>query len=206
MGMLKSPELIYRHKPRYEGLRRVFDFYVAFIAITLASPILLIAAIAIKIEDRGPIFFAQKRVGRFGRLFTIYKLRTMKLQDCADALSPTTGKDDRITRVGRILRKTSIDELPQLFNVLNGTMAVVGPRPEMPFVVRQKYLDWQHLRHLATPGITGLWQATCRSQIALHKPEATLIDLTYIASASPVTDGKIILRTVHSLLIARGAY
>jgi lipopolysaccharide/colanic/teichoic acid biosynthesis glycosyltransferase len=206
MGTLTNPQLIYRHKRGYANLRRAFDFCAAFVAITLLSPILLLAALAVKIEDGGPIFFSQKRVGRFGRLFTIYKLRTMKPQACGDALSPTTGNDNRVTRVGRILRKTSIDELPQLFNVLNGTMAVVGPRPEMPFVVRQKYLDWQHLRHLATPGVTGLWQATCRSNIALHKPEATLIDLTYIASASPVNDGKIILRTVHSLFIARGAY
>lgn len=204
--MVTKPRLIYRYRPRNASGRRLIDFWVALLALALATPILLVAALAITLEDGGPIFFRQSRVGRFGRIFTIYKLRTMKMQRCGDALSPVHGNDDRVTRVGRVLRKTSIDELPQLLNVLNGTMALVGPRPEMPFVVRQKYQDWQHLRHLALPGVTGLWQATCRSRIALHKPEATLIDLKYIENASPLTDGKIILRTVHSLFSARGAY
>jgi lipopolysaccharide/colanic/teichoic acid biosynthesis glycosyltransferase len=204
--MSTKPELISRHKPNAANSRRIFDFCVALLALIAVSPVLLIAALAIQLEDGGPIFFSQKRVGRFGRLFTMYKLRTMGIAVCGDALSPTHGNDVRVTGVGRILRKTSIDELPQLFNVLNGSMALVGPRPEMPFVVRQKYENWQHLRHLATPGVTGLWQATCRSSIALHKPEATMIDLEYIAKASPLTDGKIILRTVHSLISTRGAY
>jgi lipopolysaccharide/colanic/teichoic acid biosynthesis glycosyltransferase len=205
-GMLTKPQLIYRFRPRSASSRRLLDFCVALGALALATPILLAAALAIKLEDGGPVLFQQKRVGRFGRLFTIYKLRTMKIKVCGDAPSPKHSNDDRITGVGRILRKTSIDELPQLLNVLNGTMALVGPRPEMPFIVRQKYLDWQHLRHLAMPGVTGLWQATCRSKIALDKPEATLIDLQYIENASPLTDGKIMLRTVHSLFSARGAY
>lgn len=202
---MKFTRLVYRDRPGYRFGTRFSDFAVAFAALIAASPLLLIASLAIKIEDGGPIFFTQRRVGRFGRLFTIYKLRTMKMSDCRDALSPTSGRDSRITRVGAILRKTSVDELPQLFNVLRGDMALVGPRPEMPFIVR-KYERWQHLRHLTKPGLTGLWQATCRSRIPLHKPEATLIDLDYVKSASHFTNIKIIAQTVHSLVAPRGAY
>ncbi len=171
----------------------------------VALPILLAAAIAIRLEDGGTIFFRQRRVGRFGRVFTIYKLRTMSAADCVDALSPTSGGDARVTRVGAVLRRTSIDELPQLINVLRGEMSVVGPRPEMPFIVK-RYEPWQHLRHLATPGITGLWQTTCRSRVPLHRPEATQIDLEYVRTASTGTDSRIVLRTFRALLRADGAY
>ncbi len=197
--------LIYRHNGSYFNTRRIIDIVVASLALIVSSPLLLLAALAIKLEDRGPVMFTQKRVGRYEKLFTIYKLRTMRMTACGDAASPTTDRDSRISRVGLFLRKSSIDELPQFINVLKGDMTLVGPRPEMPFIVK-KYEDWQHLRHLVTPGITGLWQATCRSKIPLHKPEATMIDLAYIATASHATDGKIILKTVHALVVARGAY
>jgi lipopolysaccharide/colanic/teichoic acid biosynthesis glycosyltransferase len=197
--------VIFRERPMYEATRRAFDCTAALLALTLAAPILIAAAIAIKLEDGGPIFFSQRRVGRFERLFVIHKLRTMRIDQCRDALSPATAKDERITRVGRILRKTSIDELPQLLNVVRGEMALVGPRPEMPFMVR-RYQSWQHLRHLVTPGITGLWQTTCRSTIPLHLPEATEIDLNYIRTASHVTNGAIVARTIRVLVTPRGAY
>jgi lipopolysaccharide/colanic/teichoic acid biosynthesis glycosyltransferase len=103
------------------------------------------------------------------------------------------------------LRKTSIDELPQLFNVVLGDMAIVGPRPEMPFVV-QRYERWQHCRHLRKPGITGLWQISVRKQIPMHKPEATKIDLEYVRTASTETDRKILFGTIAALLSSRGAY
>jgi lipopolysaccharide/colanic/teichoic acid biosynthesis glycosyltransferase len=204
--MKREPaQVIFREKTRYIKARRVIDFTLALAVTALASPIVALAAVAIKLEDRGPVFFLQRRVGRFGRCFTIYKLRTMAQDQCGDALSPTKAGDSRITRVGRILRKTSIDELPQLLNVLRGDMALVGPRPEMPFVV-DKYERWQHMRHLATPGITGLWQATCRSNIPLHKPEATLIDLQHVTNSSHRADFGIILKTISSLIKPRGAY
>jgi lipopolysaccharide/colanic/teichoic acid biosynthesis glycosyltransferase len=111
----------------------------------------------------------------------------------------------RISNVGRVLRRLSIDELPQFFNVLRGDMTLVGPRPEMPFIVRQ-YQPWQQLRHLAVPGLTGLWQVTVRSKVPLHMPEATAIDLRYILSISPKVDLSIICRTFTALLFPQGAY
>jgi lipopolysaccharide/colanic/teichoic acid biosynthesis glycosyltransferase len=195
----------FRENCIYRRARRLFDLTVASVALAAATPVLLLASIAIALDDGGPILFRQQRVGRYGKLFVMYKLRTMRTSACGDALKPTSGADARVTRVGRFLRKASIDELPQLFNVLRGEMAIVGPRPEMPLLVR-KYERWQHLRHLAKPGVTGLWQITCRSSIPLHQPEATHIDLEYIRTASAMTDGLIVLRTFRALVSARGAY
>jgi lipopolysaccharide/colanic/teichoic acid biosynthesis glycosyltransferase len=202
---MTAPVIAYRENLAYRKRKRALDLVIGACALLAALPILVVAAIAIRIEDGGAIFFRQRRVGRFGRVFTIYKLRTMTSADCVDALSPTSGGDARVTRVGAILRKTSIDELPQLINVLRGEMSVVGPRPEMPFIVK-RYEPWQHLRHLATPGITGLWQTTVRSRIPLHRPEATQIDLEYVRTASTGTDSRIVLRTFRALLRADGAY
>ena len=171
----------------------------------MISPIILAAAVAIYLEDRGPILFMQKRVGRFERLFTIYKLRTMRLDFCFDGVSPTSGGDARITRVGHFLRKTSIDELPQLVNIIRGEMTLVGPRPEMPFIVR-RYARWQRLRHLEVPGLTGLWQITCRKTIPLDQFAATAIDLDYIQRSSPLFDLHLIFRTVASLVRSKGAF
>jgi lipopolysaccharide/colanic/teichoic acid biosynthesis glycosyltransferase len=195
----------FRENCIYRRARRIFDLTVASVALAAASPVLLLAAIAIALDDGGPILFRQQRVGRYGKLFVMYKLRTMRTSACGDALKPANGADARVTRVGRFLRKASIDELPQLFNVLRGEMAIVGPRPEMPLLVR-KYERWQHLRHLAKPGVTGLWQTTCRSSIPLHKAEATHIDLEYIRTASAMTDGLIVLRTFGALVSTRGAF
>ncbi len=194
----------FRENCLYRRARRLFDLTVASVALAIASPVLLVAALAIALDDGGPILFRQQRVGRYGKLFVMYKLRTMQSSLCGDALKPTSGSDARVTRVGRILRRASIDELPQLFNVLRGEMAIVGPRPEMPLLVR-KYERWQHLRHLAKPGVTGLWQTTCRASIPLHRAEATHIDLEYIRTASMMTDGMIVLRTFSALVSARGA-
>jgi lipopolysaccharide/colanic/teichoic acid biosynthesis glycosyltransferase len=202
---MTAPVIAYRENLPYRRRKRALDIVVGTCALLVALPLLALAAIAISLEDGGAIFFRQRRVGRFGRVFTIYKLRTMSSADCVDALSPTSGGDARVTRVGAFLRKTSIDELPQLFNVLLGDMSVVGPRPEMPFIVK-RYEPWQHLRHLATPGITGLWQTTVRSRVPLHRPEATQIDLEYVRTASTGTDSRIVLRTFRALLRADGAY
>ena len=129
----------------------------------------------------------------------------MRTDMCGDGMKPEGGRDPRITVVGRFLRKSSIDELPQFFNVIIGDMAVVGPRPEQPFLVK-RYEKWQHLRHLAKPGITGLWQVTCRSTIPLHEPAATHLDLEYIRKASIATDGRILARTFGALFFAQGAF
>lgn len=197
--------IAFRENASFRRLQRGFDLLVALIALVASAPVLLVAAAAIRVEGPGPVFFRQRRVGRYGRYFMLYKLRTMHADLCGDGLKPEGSHDPRITRVGRVLRRTSIDELPQLFNVIRGDMAIVGPRPEQPFLV-QRYEKWQHLRHLIKPGITGLWQITCRSTVPLHEPEATHLDLEYIRTASLATDSRIVLRTVGALLFAHGAY
>jgi lipopolysaccharide/colanic/teichoic acid biosynthesis glycosyltransferase len=196
---------VYRYSPFRGRIRRVVDSTVAGVVLLIASPILVIAAAAVFLEDGTPIVFRQKRVGRFGKLFTIYKLRTMKRAELSDRLSPRNPGDSRITRVGRFLRKTSIDELPQLINVLRGDMALIGPRPEMPFVVRS-YDKWQHLRHLILPGVTGIWQTRARKTIALERPEATLMDLEYIRTSSIQGDIILLARTAIAALSSKGAF
>jgi len=197
--------LVFRENIAYKRFRRAFDVFGALTLLVVALPILVVACVGILLEDGRPMFFRQQRVGRFGRLFTIYKLRTMYKERCGDDLSPTSGRDPRITRVGFWLRRSSIDELPQLINILRGDMAFVGPRPEMPFVVRD-YQAWQHLRHLVTPGVTGFWQTTCRSTVPLHLPQATMMDLDYIRQASHATDAAVLVKTIKTLITAQGAY
>jgi len=124
---------VYEEDNRYLIARRIVDVIVSVTVLVLFAPVLLMAAAAIKLEDRGPVLFVQRRVGRFGRLFPMLKLRTMRISGCNDALKPLSGNDPRITNVGRYLRRLSIDEFPQLFNVLRGDMTLVGPRPEVPF-------------------------------------------------------------------------
>jgi lipopolysaccharide/colanic/teichoic acid biosynthesis glycosyltransferase len=197
--------LTYKHDRGGRRARRIIDSVIASAALVVAAPVLAIAALAILMEDGAPLFFRQQRAGRFERLFTIYKLRTMRHDDCVDRTSPSDSSDPRVTRVGRILRKTSIDELPQLINVIRGEMTLVGPRPEMPLMI-ERYEHWQHLRHLVTPGLTCIWQTTSRSEIPLHQPEATALDLDYIRNASPKLDGALIAQTIVSLLRFKGAY
>jgi lipopolysaccharide/colanic/teichoic acid biosynthesis glycosyltransferase len=199
------PVLIYRPNPIRYRIRRAVDVLVALFLLVLTAPLMLLACLAILAEDGRPVFFRQRRAGRFERIFTIYKLRTMRAALCVDRPSPTHGTDQRITKVGRFLRKTSIDELPQLFNVLRGDLAIIGPRPEMPIIIHG-YARWQHLRHLITPGITCIWQATCRSRIPLNHPEATALDINYIRSASPMLDVSLLFRTFLSVVLQRGAY
>jgi lipopolysaccharide/colanic/teichoic acid biosynthesis glycosyltransferase len=209
LSAIASPDspglVVYRYQPRLGRLRRIANAAAAALALVALSPVLVIAASAIVIDDGMPFLFTQRRVGRFGKLFTIYKLRTMKRESSFDALSPRSAGDSRITRVGGILRKTSIDELPQLVNVLRGEMALVGPRPEMPFVVK-KYARWQSLRHLVTPGLTGIWQITARKTVPLELPAATVMDLEYIRTASVLLDIKLIARTILSVLNPKGAF
>jgi lipopolysaccharide/colanic/teichoic acid biosynthesis glycosyltransferase len=200
-----NASLIYRPNIVAARARRVVDIVAASVLLALVLPIIAIACLLTWLEDRGPVFFVQRRAGRFERMFKIYKLRTMRTADCQDRRSPTNGHDPRITTVGRVLRKLSIDELPQLFNVLRGDMSLIGPRPEMPMIIKD-YQHWQHLRHLVTPGITCIWQATCRSTIPLDHPEATELDIDYIRRASPLFDGQLLVRTFFSVVLQRGAY
>lgn len=204
-ALSEGPALIYRPNLMRYRIRRAVDILAALFLLVLTAPIMLLACLAILIEDGAPVLFTQRRAGRFERTFKIYKLRTMRKEDCLDRPSPTTGTDSRITETGRFLRKTSIDELPQLFNVLRGDMTIVGPRPEMPIIIHD-YERWQHLRHLVTPGVTCIWQATCRSRIPLNHPEATALDIDYIRHASPKLDGALLIQTFLSVVLQRGAY
>ena len=194
--------------------KRVFDLLFGSIALVVAFPLMAISALLVYLEDGWPVIFRQKRVGRKGQLFEIYKFRTM-IKD-AEQLVAGVGnrdvqgnlihkiKDDpRVTRVGRLLRRFSLDELPQLFNVLGGTMSLVGPRPELPHVVEQ-YEPWQRQRFAVLPGMTGWWQINGRSDRPLHLH--TEDDLYYIQHYSIRLDLQIILRTLWVILSGKGAY
>jgi lipopolysaccharide/colanic/teichoic acid biosynthesis glycosyltransferase len=185
--------------------RRLFDAAAGAGALALFSPLMTVAVLAILLEDGRPVFFAQRRAGQYERLFTMWKLRTMQLADCEDRPSPTSASDPRVTRVGRVLRRLSIDELPQLFNVVRGDMSLVGPRPEMPFIVA-RYESWQHLRHLVRPGITCFWQVRLRSTVPLERPEATALDVEYVQRASPRIDCMLLFQTVLAVIRRKGAY
>jgi exopolysaccharide biosynthesis polyprenyl glycosylphosphotransferase len=210
--------LLHVERPEFTGSRRVakglFDRSVAGLALLLLSPVILGLAIAVRLDSRGPAFFKQTRVGRNGRTFRMIKLRTMHVN--ADALlaqlhadNEAAGplfkmKDDpRITRVGSLLRRTSLDELPQLFNVLLGAMSLVGPRPPLPAEVAQ-YGDDVHRRLLVKPGMTGLWQVSGRSD--LDWDESVRLDLYYVENWSFLMDLTIISQTFRAVLAARGAY
>lgn len=194
--------------------KRVIDVLVAAVALILLAPLMALIALAIKMENDGPIIFSQERVGRYGRRFQIYKFRSM-VQDAEDrkaeleAFNEADGplfkmKDDpRRTRVGRFIRKLSLDELPQLYNVLRGDMSLVGPRPNIPTEVAQ-YQEWHKRRLEVVPGITGLWAVSGRSELTFD--EMTLLDIYYIENWSLALDLKIALQTLPHVLMARGAY
>jgi lipopolysaccharide/colanic/teichoic acid biosynthesis glycosyltransferase len=193
--------------------KRVVDVAGSFAGLTLAAPLLLLAAVLIKVTSRGPIFFSQQRHAMGGRPFTIYKFRTM----CVDAERQKSGlrrfseqdgpafkmaNDPRVTRLGRFLRKTSIDELPQLFNVLKGDMSLVGPRP-LPCDESNRCEAWQRRRLDVTPGLTCIWQIRGRSAVSFA--EWVRMDVQYIQSRSLVNDLKLIAQTVPAVVLSRGA-
>jgi lipopolysaccharide/colanic/teichoic acid biosynthesis glycosyltransferase len=180
----------------------------------LALPLIALSALMVFIEDGSPVLFRQKRVGENGRLFEMLKFRTMirnaeQLQGQVEKLDSNgnlihkTKDDPRVTRVGRMLRRLSLDELPQLFNVMAGTMSLVGPRPEMPYLV-EKYQPWQRKRFAIPPGLTGWWQVSGRSDKPMHLH--TEDDLYYIQNYSIWLDLQIIVRTIWVVLIGKGSY
>ena len=194
--------------------KRIFDLLFGFIILLLTLPLMALSALLVYMEDGAPIIFRQERVGRNGKLFEMYKFRTMiknteqlnaqlARQDLQGNLIYKTRDDPRVTRVGRLLRRFSLDELPQLFNVLAGTMSLVGPRPEIPRLVEQ-YEPWQRQRFVVLPGMTGWWQITGRSDKPMHLH--TEDDLYYIQNHSIWLDLRIILRTIWVVLIGKGAY
>lgn len=184
-------------------LKRSLDFTIAALALLVLVPILLAVAIAVRVDSRGPILFRQTRIGRHCAEFRIYKFRSM-VPDAARLGGHSTSMDDpRITRIGRFIRRTSLDELPQLLNVLNGDMSIVGPRPDVP-AQRSNYTaeQWQE-RHAVRPGITGLAQATLRSDATpIQRLE---LDLRYVREQSFWLDVKVVLWTVRQL-VRSGSY
>jgi exopolysaccharide biosynthesis polyprenyl glycosylphosphotransferase len=209
--------LIYVEQTMRDGWRaiakRVFDVSLAVVALVLFAPLLLAAAIAIKIESRGEVLFAQERVGRDGSRFRMVKLRTMvvdadarkaELADRNEADGPMfkIAEDPRITRVGAFLRKLSIDEIPQFINVLCGEMSVVGPRPALPAEVEQ-WTEDVHDRLRVLPGITGMWQISGRSDTTFD--EYKRLDLFYVDNWSLAHDLRIVARTFRVVLARRGA-
>lgn len=199
----------------YEKWKRVIDFLGAFIGIIVLIPLFLLIASLIKIEDpKGRIVFKQIRIGKNGKEFNIYKFRSMihNAEEKLDELlkyNESTGamfkmkQDPRITKIGRFIRRTSIDELPQLFNVLKGEMSLVGPRPPLQREVLV-YSEYDKQRLLVVPGCTGLWQVSGRSNIGFD--EMVKLDITYIRSRSIMTDFKILFKTIKVLLESKDAY
>jgi len=198
--------------------KRAMDLAALVLVSVITLPLLTLlataVALAIKIESRGPVLFRQKRIGKGGRPFWLYKFRSMH-QDAegmlreVESLNEASGPlfkirtDPRVTRVGRVLRRYSIDELPQLYNVWRGHMSLVGPRPPLPSEVDQ-YADWQMNRFDVAPGIVGLPQVSGRSDLSFD--DTIRLDLFYIENWSPVLDIKILLKTIPTVLFGRGAY
>ena len=195
-------------------MKRGFDLVVGGIFLLLALPLMGVIALLLVLDDGFPVLFRQKRVGENGRIFDMYKFRTMvrnaeELQDQVVQRDERGNEiykienDPRVTRMGRILRRFSLDELPQFFNVVRGDMSLVGPRPEMPYLV-EKYQPWQRKRFAVPPGLTGWWQVNGRSDKPMHLN--TEDDLYYISNYSLWLDIQILMRTVWIVLIGRGAY
>ena len=183
-------------------MNRAFDVLIGGAGIVLASPVLGLAAVAIKAEDGGPVFYRQIRVGRGGEDFELLKLRTMEVgAEARGAGFAVNEGDPRITRVGRLLRRASIDELPQLWNVLRGDMSVIGPRPTLRYQV-ERYDERQRRRLEVKPGLTGWAQVNGRA--ALPWPERIELDVWYVEHRSPSVDLRILLRT--PLALFRGTY
>jgi len=196
------------------GLKRLIDIIGSVAGITLLGPVFLLTILAIKLEDGGPIFFIQDRIGKWGKVFRMYKFRSMVvgadklkefLQDENEAgeVMFKIRRDPRVTKVGRIIRKLSIDELPQLVNVLKGDMSLVGPRPPLPNEAA-KYTLHDRVRLEVIPGLTGLWQVKGRSEIDFHGQ--VRLDLQYIESQSLKGDLILLLKTIPAVLSGRGAY
>jgi exopolysaccharide biosynthesis polyprenyl glycosylphosphotransferase len=205
-------------EPVFSGWKRVLkgalDRVGAALAIVLVAPVLLAIALAVKVSSPGPVLYRQERVGAYGRRYTLYKFRSMV--DGADAklaelLEQNEGngllfkmrRDPRVTAVGRVLRRFSLDELPQLFNVVGGTMSLVGPRPPLPSEV-ERYDTSIRRRLLVKPGLTGLWQISGRSDLSWE--ESVRLDLRYVENWSLALDLLILWKTASAVLRSRGAY
>lgn len=195
--------------------KRTFDIVASSLLLLALSPLFALIAILIRLESKGPIFFLQQRVGKYGRTFPIWKFRSMYVdaearrvalennRSMSDGIRFKMKKDPRITRVGRFIRKASIDELPQLWNVLKGDMSLVGPRPPIPKEVAE-YTLVDRRRLDVVPGITCIWQVSGRADIPFE--QQVEMDIDYIEQQSLRTDLALLLKTIPAVLFARGAY
>jgi exopolysaccharide biosynthesis polyprenyl glycosylphosphotransferase len=211
--------LLHVEKPQYEGAQRfqkqVFDFCFSVAALVATSPLLLASALAIKLTSKGPVFYPSERIGIDGKPFTMLKFRTMTdgadtqihdllpMNDCVGGMLFKMRQDPRVTPVGRILRRFSIDELPQFINVVKGDMSVVGPRPPLPREVDNYNGDVKR-RLLVKPGVSGLWQVSGRSDLSWD--ESVRLDLSYVDNWSMAGDLVIIAKTAKAVLTSHGAY
>jgi lipopolysaccharide/colanic/teichoic acid biosynthesis glycosyltransferase len=220
-----SDRRLYNGPSFRHGFKRAVDIALACAGILFLSPLMILIAVAVKLSSPGPVFFTQRRAGLKGRPFTLLKFRTM-VDGCKDNVhrdyvtrlikgeGGAIGKqpvqkpmsklmhDERITAIGRFLRAWSLDELPQLFNVLKGEMSLVGPRPALPYEVTS-YREWHRRRLDAVPGITGLWQVRGRNTVTFD--EMVRMDISYIEHWSPGLDLKILLQTFSAVLRRQGA-
>lgn len=214
MGMvLVRPSHVFLFRKNYQMLKRVMDLALCLLVLPTILPIIALCALFIWIDDPGPIFFKQQRTGKGGRRFKMYKLRTMatnaeELKLKYAHLNELTWpdfkitNDPRVTRVGRILRKTSLDELPQIFNIIKGDMSWVGPRPTSFDV--STYSLWHTERLEVLPGLTGLWQVSGRSNLDFD--DRLRLDIEYIERQSLLLDLQIMIQTVTVIFTQRGAY
>lgn len=190
-------------------IKRIFDICASLLGIVILSPVFLIISIWIKCTSKGPVFFLQERLGKEGKIFKIMKFRTMivNAEHIGDGLRVKEGSDPRITKAGAFLRKTSLDELPQLFNIIGGSMSLVGPRPPAtyyPYNGYENYPEWAKQRFVMRPGITGLAQATVRNSASWN--ERIKIDNQYIEKFNIFFDIKILFMTVLRVLKSEDIY
>jgi lipopolysaccharide/colanic/teichoic acid biosynthesis glycosyltransferase len=213
LGYLDSAPLLSTGRIVYAAvIKRALDVVGAACLLVALAPVLFCIAAAIRMSGAGPAMYRQQRIGRFGVPFTVYKFRTM-IDDRRKTDLPFVGTDrrqrhkseadPRVTRVGALLRRTSLDELPQLINILRGEMSFIGPRPELPRIVA-RYQPWQHQRHLVRPGMSGWWQIHGRSDRPMH--ENTELDIYYVERLSLRLDLHIFVRTFKALFSRNGAF
>jgi len=188
-------------------LKRTFDYCVSAFLLIVLAPLFAIIAIAIKLDSEGPVFFVQERLGKDGKVFRLYKFRTMiHGSEKSGSGLHTYADDPRITRVGKILRRTSLDELPQLINVLKGEMSIIGPRPPVPYHPKpyECYTEEERLRFSVLPGITGYAQVMGRNELTWD--ERIALDVEYVRNFSIWLDAKILLMTIATILSGTGLY
>jgi exopolysaccharide biosynthesis polyprenyl glycosylphosphotransferase len=197
---LREPSM----NPLQIRVKRAFDLVVAGLLFIPALPLMLAIGFWIHFDSPGPVLIHQRRVGAGGRTFTMHKFRSMRWQpNLVDAAVEKVKEDPRVTRAGRILRRTSLDEVPQLWNVLRGEMSLVGPRPELPAIV-DLYEPWQRKRFNVPPGMTGWWQVNGRGDRTMHLN--TEIDLFYVQNYSILLDVQILLQTLGAVMKGKGAF